>query len=105
MSKTVCFPQLNHTNYAEWALRMEAILIRIGFWDLVTGDEKLEGADDKKAFRRREAQCRAEIILRVEDSQLPYIFVYPVESYKLCRMGFAHGSHLNSHWILGPCHW
>ena len=52
MSETICFLLLNH---------------------LVTGDEKLEGADDEKAFRRREAQCRAEIILRVEDSQLPHI--------------------------------
>ena len=52
---------------------MEAILICSGFWDLITGDEKLEGADDEKAFRRREAQCRAEIILRVEDSQLPHM--------------------------------
>ena len=64
-SETVRFPQLNHTNYAEWALRMEAILIRGGFWDLITGDEKLvEGADDEKEkeFRKREAQCRAEIV-------------------------------------------
>jgi gag-polypeptide of LTR copia-type len=75
-NETVRFPQLNHTNYAEWALRMEAILIRGGFWDLITGDEKLEkGADGEKekAFRKREAQCRAEIVLRVEDSQLPHM--------------------------------
>ena len=39
MSETIRFPQLNHTNYMEWALRMEAILIRGGFWDLITGDE------------------------------------------------------------------
>ena len=59
MSETVRFPQLNHTtNYAEWALRMEAILICGGFWDLVTGDENLEGADDEKVFRRREAPVR-----------------------------------------------
>jgi len=73
------FPHLNHTNYTEWALRMEAILIRGGFWDLITGDEKLaedpevESESDVKAFRKREAQCRAEIILRVEDSQLPHM--------------------------------
>jgi gag-polypeptide of LTR copia-type len=74
MSETVRFPQLNHTNYAEWALRMEAILIRGGFWDLITGDEKLaEDGSDTKAFRKREAQCKAEIVLRVEDSQLPHM--------------------------------
>ena len=31
MTESIRFPQLNHTNYAEWALRMEAILIRGGF--------------------------------------------------------------------------
>ena len=76
MSETVHFPQLNHTNYAEWALRMEAILICGGFWDLITGDEKLaeDGSDIlAKAFRKREAQCKAEIVLRVKDSQLPHM--------------------------------
>jgi hypothetical protein len=75
--ETIHFPQLNHTNYSEWALRMEAILIRGGFWDLITGDEKLaEGEQSEtkiKAFTKREAQCRAEIVLRVEDSQLPHM--------------------------------
>ena len=74
MSETVRFPQLNHTNYVEWALSMEAILIRGGFWDLITGDEKLaEGESDEgivKAFRKREAQCKAEII---GDSQLSHM--------------------------------
>ena len=49
--ETVRFPQLNPTNYAEWALRMEAILICGGFWDLITGDEKLEDAADEKGER------------------------------------------------------
>ena len=76
MTETVRFPQLNHMNYAEWALCMEAILICGGFWDLITGDEKLadNGSDsDTKVFRKREAQCKAEIVLRVEDSQLPHM--------------------------------
>ena len=75
-TESVRFPQLNHTNYAEWALHMEAILIRGGFWDLITGDEKLEDAADEKGereFRKREAQCRAEIVLRVDDLQLPHM--------------------------------
>jgi hypothetical protein len=71
--ETVRFPQLNHTNYTEWALRMEAILIRGGYWDLITGDEKLGPGGDDKAFRKREAQCKAEIVLRVGDSQLPHM--------------------------------
>ena len=68
--------QLNHTNYTEWALHMEAILIHGGFWDLITGDEKLEDAADEKGervFRKREAQCRAEIVLKVDDLQLPHM--------------------------------
>ena len=76
MSETVRFPQLNHTNYAKWALPMEAILIHGGFWDLITGDEKLAegGSDDiAKVFRKREAQCKAEIVLRVTDSQLSHM--------------------------------
>jgi hypothetical protein len=38
---------------------------------ITTGDEKLAvDGSDMKAFRKREAQCKAEIVLRVEDSQL-----------------------------------
>jgi hypothetical protein len=54
-NETICFSQLNHMNYAEWALRMEAILICGGFWDLITGDERLEkGAEGEveKAFKK-----------------------------------------------------
>ena len=75
-SESIQFPSLNHTNYLEWVLRMEAILIQGGFWDLVTGDEELaEESDLKKiwAFQRRQAQCRAEMVLRVNDSQLPHM--------------------------------
>ena len=75
-SESVQFPALNHMNYAEWVLQMEAVLIWGGFWDLVTGDEKLEEENDKRkkqAFKKRQAQCRAEIVLRVEDSQLPHM--------------------------------
>jgi hypothetical protein len=75
--ETIRFPQLNHTNYTEWALCMEAILICGGFWDLVTGDEELDVDDESgakgKLFRKREAQCKAEMVLRVEDSQLPHM--------------------------------
>ena len=69
MSETVRFPQLNHTNYAEWSLHMEAILVRGGFWDLITDDEMLAVNGDAKSFQKREAQCKAEIVLRVGDSQ------------------------------------
>jgi hypothetical protein len=76
-SDSIRFPSLNHTNYAEWVLRMEAILIRGGFWELVIGGEVLDAneVDEKKkrAFAQRQAQCRAEMVLRVDDSQLPHM--------------------------------
>jgi hypothetical protein len=52
-------------------------LICGGFWDLITGDKKLaEGEQSEakmKAFRKREAQCRVEIVLRVKDLQLSHM--------------------------------
>jgi gag-polypeptide of LTR copia-type len=57
---------------------MEAILIKLGFWDLITGEEKLaDGEEDKKkvkAFRKRQAECKSELVLRVEDSQLAHMY-------------------------------
>ncbi|EDR09511.1 uncharacterized protein LACBIDRAFT_325924 [Laccaria bicolor S238N-H82] len=32
---TVHFPNLNNSNYAEWSVRMEAILVRWGLWPMV----------------------------------------------------------------------
>lgn len=56
---------------------MEAVLVRADLWDLVTGDEVLENdeTDEKKlkGFRRRQATCKAEMVLRVEDSQLAHM--------------------------------
>lgn len=74
--ETIQFTSLNHTNYADWAVRMQAILVRDGYWDIVSGNEKLaSGADDEvaKAFRKKQAQCKAAIVLRVDDSQIPHI--------------------------------
>jgi hypothetical protein len=39
--ESIQFPSLNHTNYAEWVLRMEAILIQGDLWELVIEDEVL----------------------------------------------------------------
>ena len=77
MSELRKFPLLNHTNYAEWSIRMEAILVRADLWDLITGDEVLEKEekDPKKLkdFRKRQAMCKAEMVLRVDDSQLAHM--------------------------------
>lgn len=108
-SESIRFPSLNHTNYAEWVLRMEAILIRGGFWGLVTGNEAL-GKDEvdekkKKAFAQRQAQCRAEIVLRVEDSQLPHMAdcdpkaIWNALASVHCARGFGSRLQLRRHFI------
>lgn len=77
MTETVKFPRLNHANYPEWSVRMEAVLVRADYWDIVTGDDALVvGETDRtrvKAFRKRQAACKAEITLRVDDSQLAHM--------------------------------
>jgi hypothetical protein len=56
---------------------LKALLIRKGLWDVVSGDETLpNGSPNTKpvrAFRKRQAEAGAEIILHVEPSQLPFI--------------------------------
>ena len=61
--------RLNDSNYPEWAIRMEAILVRESLWSLVkpTAEEK-----DKRT-QEKMARARAEMILRVEDNQLVHM--------------------------------
>jgi len=51
----VVFQKLNETNYAEWAMKMEALLDEQDLWDVVTGDkvEPSTGPNSKamKTFR------------------------------------------------------
>ena len=63
---SISMTRLNDSNYPEWAIRMEAVLVREGLWSLVkpTAEEK-----DKRT-QEKMARTRAEIILRVEDNQL-----------------------------------
>ncbi|KAG6807942.1 hypothetical protein H0H92_005936, partial [Tricholoma furcatifolium] len=60
------FARLDHTNYVEWSMRMEATLVRQGYWDLIT--EEAQTTDKKKMV-----EARALLILGVEDSQLPHM--------------------------------
>ena len=32
---TVHFPNLNNSNYAEWSVQMEAVLVQRGLWSMV----------------------------------------------------------------------
>jgi hypothetical protein len=77
MTGAVKFLRFNHMNYPEWSMQMEAVLVRADYWELVTGDEALvEGETDQmkvKAFHKRQAACKAKMILRVDDSQLAHM--------------------------------
>jgi len=71
------FRKLDGTNYAEWSMLMEAWLIKKGLWDVVDGTEtKPPGSPATKAvraFTKRQAEARSEIVLHVEVSQLVYV--------------------------------
>ena len=78
------FPKLNDSNYAEWSLMMEAELVRKGLWGMVKIIVEEEGKDaetvakeleGKKAKRgaQKMSEARAEMILRVEGSQLSHM--------------------------------
>jgi hypothetical protein len=78
------FPPLNDDNYTEWSIRMEAELIRKSLWDNVQCEVSVEGktTDEAKEVvtkwrgkrtQKKMAETCAEIILRVEDSQLAHI--------------------------------
>jgi hypothetical protein len=82
-SKLPRFEVLNDSgNYPEWAIRMEAVLIRRGLLEVVvfeadegiTGDEEKAAKEawKKKRTVKKMAEARAEIILRVDDSQLAH---------------------------------
>jgi Domain of unknown function (DUF4219) len=68
--------KLNDSNYADWHIKMEALLDEKELWDLVSGDETmpLSGPNSKaiKTFKRKQQLAHAKIILHVENSQLPH---------------------------------
>ena len=79
------FAKLNDANYPEWAMRMEAHLIRMKLWDgivEITVDEKGRGTDaveeeeakkKEKRSAQKMAEARAELITHVEDGQLSHM--------------------------------
>jgi gag-polypeptide of LTR copia-type len=109
MTGAVKFPRLNHMNYPEWSMQMEAVLVRADYWELITGDEALvEGETDQtkvKAFRKRQAACKAEIILRVNDSQLTHMnsndpkVIWDSLAKVHCARGFGSQLQLRRHFI------
>ena len=78
------FPPLNDDNYMEWSIPMEAKLICKGLWDNVQCEVSVEGKTaveveeivtkwHGKCTQKKMAETCAEIILRVEDSQLAHV--------------------------------
>jgi len=68
--------KLNDTNYADWVIKMEALLEEKDLWGVISGEEEQPstGPSSKsaKAYQKKLRLCRAKIILHVENSQLPH---------------------------------
>ena len=84
IDEKTCFPPLNDDNYMEWSNRMEAELICKGLWDNIQCKVSVEGKTAEevgeivmkwcgKHTQKKMVETCAEIILRVEDSQLAHI--------------------------------
>ena len=94
ISESISISQLNDSNYAEWAIRMEAILVRYDLWLMVEIFVESEGKTqqkvneefaEKKAAHSRDkmARAQAEIILRVQDNQLVHLMASdPMENWQ-----------------------
>jgi hypothetical protein len=82
------FQRLNNTNYAEWSLRIEAILVRASLWGMIHPEIDHVKADStekdvstialefeaalKVRMTMKMNEARAEIILCLEDGQLSH---------------------------------
>ena len=70
------FDKLADGNYFEWRIYMEAFLIRKQLLQVVNGTTRhpggTEGSKKVQEFYRKQAEARAEIILRVSPSQLAH---------------------------------
>ena len=108
------FQPLNNTNYAEWSLHMEAVLIHAGLWGMVHPDidhVKEDGAEKDMSMIALEFEAAleartmtkmneawAEIILRLEDGQLSHCLqlndpctIWLVLESVHCAAGFVTG--------------
>jgi predicted restriction endonuclease len=83
-NKTPAFVPLNDTNFGQWSIQMEAHLIRKELWNMVMCETDTDGKTDvevatiwedwrKKRLKKKIADAYAEIVLRVEDSQLMHM--------------------------------
>lgn len=67
--------KLHDSNYATWAVAMEALLVTKGLWDVVEGEPKPTASTAAKvaAWDAKNRQARAEIILQIDPSQYAHI--------------------------------
>jgi hypothetical protein len=86
---SIRFSRLNDSNYAEWSVRMEAVLICRGLWSFVkiyvpeitvdgTAKSASKIAEEYEALKKERDvskmdEARAEMILRVEDGQISHM--------------------------------
>jgi gag-polypeptide of LTR copia-type/Domain of unknown function (DUF4219)/Zinc knuckle len=102
--ETVHFTHLNNSNYAEWAVHMQAVLVRRGLWSkviniVVNENEKdaAEVAAEIEDLKKRDCtemdEACTEMVLRVEDGQLSHMCSSnPMEVWQtLCCMHLAAG--------------
>jgi hypothetical protein len=71
------FEKLNDSNWGQWRMLMKALLVKKNVWEVVDGSETLPtGSPNSKpvrAFRRKQAEALAEIMLHVGLPQLSFI--------------------------------
>jgi hypothetical protein len=72
------FEKLNDSNWGVWKMLMRALLVRKNLWDIMDGSEVLPAptnlnAKAIRAFRKKQAEALAEIVLHVEVAQLSFI--------------------------------
>jgi hypothetical protein len=71
------FEKLNDSNWGQWRMLMKALLVKKNLWGVVDGTEVAPNASPNtkiaRAFRRKQAEAVAEIILHVDVTQLSFI--------------------------------
>jgi len=72
------FEKLNDSNWGVWKMLMKALLVRKNLWDIMDGSEVMPApinlnAKAIRAFKKKQAEALAEIILHVEVAQLSFI--------------------------------
>ncbi|PSS37202.1 hypothetical protein PHLCEN_2v953 [Hermanssonia centrifuga] len=69
-------PKLNDTNYVEWSMLIEALLVKKNLFDVVSGEESRPSGSDNtkavKAWKRRLQEAKSELLLNIELDQLSH---------------------------------